>query len=358
MSQVWTLPSASSSPPSAPGYPLIRNTEQRFRLFVQNVQEYALFQTDPGGYVTAWNPGAERLFGYATTEMLGEHISVLLAPEDRAAQVLDQEIARVSAFNERVEAARWLVRKDGGRFWARWLSEPILDEKGEPRGIARILRDETQRQSLEDAMRISLAEKEALLKEVHHRVKNNLHVITSMLELQARRTDDFASFRQLEQACNRVMSIARIHELLYQSGSFSGVDLTAYAGRLVPQLVAFYNVQDRIEVAVKGENAIIDLERAVPCGLLLNELVSNSCKHAFPEGLRGRLTVRLAQENEGIWLTVQDTGIGLPASFDLTHSDSLGLTIVRLLTDQLGGSVTIEWTGHLCRAAISSVEIA
>ncbi|MBV8842654.1 MAG: sensor histidine kinase [Bryobacterales bacterium] len=181
-----------------------------------------------------------------------------------------------------------------------------------------------------------------------HRVKNNLHVITNMLEMQARRTDDFAAFRQLEEACNRVMSIAQMHELLYQSGSFSAVDLTAYAARLVAQLVALYSMQDRIEVAVQGETVTIDLERAVPCGLLLNELVSNACKHAFPDGGRGRLTVRLMREDEQIRLEVQDTGIGLPAGFDLTHSDSLGLTIVRLLTEQLEGSITIRNEVGVC----------
>jgi two-component sensor histidine kinase len=101
-------------------------------------------------------------------------------------------------------------------------------------------------------------------------------------------------------------------------------------------------VQDRIEIAVKGETVSVDLERAVPCGLLLNELVSNTCKHAFPGGARGRLTVQLAHEDNQIRLTVRDSGIGLPAGLDLTRSDSLGLTIVRLLADQLGGSMTVR----------------
>ncbi|WP_446743644.1 GAF domain-containing protein [Silvibacterium acidisoli] len=191
-------------------------------------------------------------------------------------------------------------------------------------------------------LQVRVAERDALLQEVHHRVKNNLHVITSMLEMQARRSDDLAAVSQLEEACNRVMSISHIHELLYQSGSFSAVDLTAYAAMLVPQLVAFYDMQNRVEVVMEGESVSIDLERAVPCGLLLNELVSNACKHAFPSGETGRLKVRLAQADQWVHLSVQDSGVGLSPDFDFASSETLGLTIVRLLITQLGGHLSLR----------------
>jgi signal transduction histidine kinase len=190
-------------------------------------------------------------------------------------------------------------------------------------------------------LQVHIAERDALLREVHHRVKNNLHVIISMLEMQARRADDFEAFSQLKEACNRIMSVAQIHELLYQSGTFAGVDLTAYAAKLVPQLVAFYEMGDRVEIAVQGEAVMIDLERAVPCGLIINELVANTCKHAFPETCRGRLTVQLEQAHGQISITVQDNGVGLPPGFNFENPDWLGLTIVRLLTTRLGGSLHI-----------------
>jgi two-component sensor histidine kinase len=160
-----------------------------------------------------------------------------------------------------------------------------------------------------------VAERDAQLKEVHHRVKNNLHVVISMLEMQARRTDDFATFRRLNEACNRVLSIAQIYEVLYLSDSFAGVDLKAYAAKLVPQLVAFYNMQDRVVIAVEGEPLTMDLDRAVRCGLLLAELVANTCKHAFPRGGCGSLTVQLSKADGCVRLIVEDSGIGLPADF-------------------------------------------
>jgi signal transduction histidine kinase len=208
------------------------------------------------------------------------------------------------------------------------------------------LEEEVASRTLELEQRV--AERDALLKEVHHRVKNNLHVVISMLEMQARRTDDLAAFHQLNEACNRVLSIAQIHKLLYLSSSFAGVDLKAYATKLVPQLVSFYNMQDRVEIAVQGEAVTMDLDRAVPCGLLLSELVSNTCKHAFPAGRRGTLTVQLMQEKEQVRLTVKDTGVGVPTSFDVAHSNSLGPTIVRLLADRLGGSLSIRNGAGTC----------
>jgi two-component sensor histidine kinase len=137
------------------------------------------------------------------------------------------------------------------------------------------------------------------------------------------------------------MSIAQIHELLYQSGSLSAVDLTAYAGRLVARLVDLYRVHDRIRATVEGESVAVDLNQAVPCGLVLNELVSNAFKHGFPEGLTGNLTISLSRENGHVQLKVQDTGIGLP-EFDFRNSPSLGLRIVNLLADQLRGTVTFR----------------
>jgi signal transduction histidine kinase len=209
-----------------------------------------------------------------------------------------------------------------------------------------LLEEEVASRTLE--LEVRVAERDALLKEVHHRVKNNLHVIISMLEMQARRADDFEAFSQLKQACNRIMSVAQIHELLYQSGSSAGVDLKAYAAKLVPQLVEFYGMGDRVEIAVQGETVVIDLERAVPCGLILNELVANTCKHAFPEASHGRLTVQLGQMHGKIRIAVQDDGVGLPPGLDFADSQRVGLTIVRLLATRLGGSLIVTNGAGTC----------
>jgi len=325
-----------------------------------------------------WIPSQERitasdnfasLYGLPARDG-AEEVFALVLPEDKDAHLT--KVRKIALEGGSYESEfRIRRRNDGQIVWLEERAEALADQDGTVERVIGVTLDITNRKQVEEALRereealrqadqqhrahleqevasrtseleLRVAERDALLKEVHHRVKNNLQVIASMLEMQARRTDDVAAFRQLEEACNRVMSIAQIHELLYQSGSLAGVDLTGYAAKLVPQLVAFYNMEDRVEIAVQGESVSIDLERAVPCGLLLNELVSNTCKHAFPGNDRGRLTVRLTREDEQIRLTVEDTGIGLPAGLDLTRLDSLGLTIVRLLTDHLGGSMTVR----------------
>ncbi len=324
-------------------------SEQRFRLFVQNVQEYALVQTDPDRNVTSWNPGAERLFGYSSAEMLGQPVDALLTAEDREGRLFVAEYARVFA-GETVTDARWLVRKDGTRFWVQWVSEAIRDEAGRLRGVAKVLRDETERRQAENAIRASLAEKEELLAEVHHRVKNNLQVIISLINLQAANVEDTRVLALFDEARNRVYSIATIHESIYRSATFAGLNLANYARQLVPDLVRFYGAQERIEVSVDGDGVMLELERAVPYGLLLNELVSNVCKHAFPNGRRGELRVRVNQEDDHISLEVADTGVGLPPGFDNRRSGSLGLQLVHSLARQL--RATVEFVpGHGTRVA-------
>jgi PAS domain S-box-containing protein len=319
----------------------LRESEQRFRLLVENVQEYALFQTDPEGLITSWNPGAERLFGYPSAEVLGQSATRLLTSEDRAAGMLAKEIAQVMT-GERQEKACWLLRKDGTRFWARWVTEPVRDETGRLRGVVKVLRDETERQRIEQTILSSLAEKEELLKEVHHRVKNNLQVITSLINLQAAQIEDGRVLALFDETRNRVYSIAAIHELLYRSTSLASIHLADYARQLVPDLVRLYDAQERIETKVEGDGVTLELQRAVPYGLLLNELVSNACKHAFPGGQRGEFTVSLRCEEGHILATVTDTGVGLPSGFDYRQASSLGLRLVHSLTRQLGGTVTVR----------------
>jgi two-component sensor histidine kinase len=139
-----------------------------------------------------------------------------------------------------------------------------------------------------------------------------------------------------------VQSIASIHELLYRSDSFSSIKLAAYARQIVPGLIRFYGLQETIEVTISGEDAFLELERAVPYGLLLNELVSNSCKHAFASRKSGTLSISFEHHEREIEVTVTDNGVGLPAGFDYQRANSLGLQLVRNLARQLRGTVQIE----------------
>lgn len=322
----------------------LRDSEEKFRLFVENVQEYALVQTDQAGNIVSWNPGAQRVFGFTEEDILGRNFSVLLKPEDYEAGILKEQLPWVVGGHDN-EDARWLLRQDGSHFWGRWITEPIRDEMGTFRGAARIIRDETERAQAEAKIQASLAEKEELLKEVHHRVKNNLQVITSLLNMQARQIENPEVLSQFAEARNRVFSIAAIHELLYRSVSFSCIDLAAYARQLAPDLVRFYNAQSRIQVSVTGDGVALELERAVPYGLLLNELISNACKHAFPGTQTGNIIVSFERDDGYIELTVSDDGQGLPRGFDYDRASSLGLKLVRSLARQLRGSSELQSGG-------------
>ncbi len=251
----------------------------------------------------------------------------------RVQEAIDKAVASRTMF----QLEHPVRRNDGTTGWTLSRAIPILDERGEIREWIGAATDISfLRQN--DELRKALADRDALLREVHHRVKNNLQVITSMLEMQAHQTSDPNTLLLFEDACNRVGAIAVIHEMLYQSDSFATVDLLLYIKRLVPYLLASYQAEQRIAVTIDGDGGEIELERAVPCGLLLNELVSNTCKHAFPEeGSGGSLHLHFAGKEECIWMVVEDTGVGFPAGFDEFSSATLGLKLVRTLVDQLGG---------------------
>ena len=318
----------------------LQESEARFRLFVDNVREYALVQTDFEGIITSWNPGAERLFGYFSSEIVGKSFVMLLPEESRHDGLIAREMAKVTEGHKNVDA-HVMQRKDDSQFWAEWITEPVFEDTGKLRGTAKVIRDETERQHADKAVRTSLAEKEELLKEVHHRVKNNLQVITSLLNLQAGTTQDTNALVLFEEARNRVQSIATIHELLYRSVSFASISLRTYATQLLPGLIEFYGMQKRVNAHILGDGESIELERAVPFGLLLNELVSNALKHAFPEERTGVITINIGQRNEDIVLRVSDDGVGLPAAFDPEQSSSLGLKLVKVLMRQLRGTLQV-----------------
>jgi two-component sensor histidine kinase len=197
----------------------------------------------------------------------------------------------------------------------------------------------------EAALRRALGEREALLKELHHRVKNNLQVIMSLLEMQADTAGHPQALSSLAEARNRVGAIASMHELLYQSESFSEIDLSRYVHCLLAHVVSFYEKDPRVNLSVLGDGIHVDLARAVPLGLLLNELVSNACKHAFPGNREGQIEVRLREADGGIHIQVKDTGTGLPPGLDHRTSATLGLQLVHMLAKQLRGEVKFESAG-------------
>lgn len=191
------------------------------------------------------------------------------------------------------------------------------------------------------ALQRSLQEKELLLKEIHHRVKNNLLVVSSLLGLQAEHLDDPKALQGVEDLQNRVYSMALVHEKLYKSDNLASVNLGEYLEELVNYLCESFDASMRdIEVVVSLQPILVNIETITPCGLIVSELISNIFKHAFPNHAGGKIWVSAKQDTaQNIMMTVQDNGIGLPETFNIQETDSLGLDLVCLLTEQLQGEI-------------------
>ena len=202
----------------------------------------------------------------------------------------------------------------------------------------------TDRKRAEEALRHSLEEKESLLKEVHHRVKNNLQIVVSLLHLQSTRTQNPLAAETLRETQNRVRAMALLHETLYRSADLARIDFQTYLDTLCKFLFRAYGPEmGRLGFHLQVADVELGMEQAVPCGLMVSELVSNALKHAFPEGRMGAITVQLGPEPEGMLrLEVSDTGVGLPPDFESRRGKSLGIQLVFNLARQLRGTVEVQ----------------
>ena len=329
----------------APELPRQQTTEW-YRRLIDEVHDYAVFLTDLEGRVISWNGGAERLLGWAEAEILGQSSFRIFVPEDLAAGAATRELA-TAATEGRAENERWHLRKDGSRFWGSGIMTAMHDDAGALLGFGKIMRDRTAQRQLEAQLRASLQDKDVLLKEVYHRVKNNLQVVCSLLDLQADALADPQARAVFDDCQRRIQAMALVHEALYQSRSLARVHVGDYARRLAVDLLRAQSVElERLRLTVEADEVWLPAEKAVPCGLILNELLTNCVKHAFPGGRAGeiRLAVR-ADAGAQVTLLVGDDGVGYPPAVDLRQTDSLGLQLVCLLTEQLGGTIALERQG-------------
>ncbi len=204
------------------------------------------------------------------------------------------------------------------------------------------LQDITYRKTAENALKTSVLEKDTLLREIHHRVKNNLQIISSLLNLQSRYIEDEEALDVFIESQNRVRSMAIIHEKLYKSDKMSKIDFGEYINDLTKSL--FYNYlieQDKIRIITNIENIYFDVDTSIPCGLIVNELITNCVKHAFPNDINGEINIDMSN-NQGIYtLNVSDNGVGFPEDIDFKNTESLGLQLVSNLVNQLDGTVEL-----------------
>jgi two-component sensor histidine kinase len=228
--------------------------------------------------------------------------------------------------------------------WVHGEARLIPDESGRPVLLQGVAFDITEGKRAEEIVKSSLREKELLLKEIHHRVKNNLQITSSLLRLQAGKIADAGVRQLLRESQDRIRSMALVHDMLYRSQDLARVDFPDYVRTLVIQLFRSYNAGGRIRSSVELEPIVFGVDLAVPCGLIINELVANALKHAFPGERQGNVRVRMSSTPDRYILSVRDDGVGLPPQLDYLHTETLGLQLVRMLTEQIGGHVRLDTT--------------
>ncbi|MGA0435034.1 MAG: PAS domain-containing sensor histidine kinase [Flavobacteriales bacterium] len=235
-----------------------------------------------------------------------------------------------------------LVNQSGEVVWYQLFVNPVQYDEGTEE-LSCIAYDITERKEIDNQIREALKEKEILLQEVHHRVKNNLQVISSMLNLQRRFVDDSKMLEILEESQNRISTMSFIHESLYRNSDFSSIGFSEYLERLTQNLIHSYsNVSARVELVSNLDDVRINLKQAIPCGLIVNELVSNSLKYAFKGRESGKIFLRVEMKRDKLEIEVADNGVGLPDNFDFSSNESLGVYLVQALTDQLDGILVVD----------------
>ncbi|WP_421657842.1 PAS domain S-box protein [Leptothermofonsia sp. ETS-13] len=319
-----------------------------FQANLLNQVRNAVICTDLEGTIIYWNRFAETLYQWTADEVIGRSLFEVIVLADQQ-EVIAAAFAKLQQ-NQCTEGEFLLQRKDGSTFPVLAATSALQNKQGQYIGYVGVSIDisdrkhmENERKQAEVQLQKSLREKEVLLREIHHRVKNNLQIVSSLLHLQANRVDDPQLRSALENSWNRVDSMALVHENLYRSSDLSGVNFTVYVPTLVNNLSRVYNIQPQMVTLHLVINPAISLQidQAVPCGLILNELLSNALKHGFRKKQTGELFVNLDKADQQITIAVGNSGDTLPPDFDLNQIRSMGLQLVMGLVKQLEGTLEV-----------------
>ncbi len=321
---------------------LVQQAEAKYRDIFENAAE-GIFQTSVEGRFISCNPATAAILGYGSPDDLIASVTdlekQLYVNPQRRGDLLEMLRNRENVKNFEVE----LYRKDGRRQWVLLSVNPTFDESGNITYLNGIILDIAERKRAEELTKSSLREKEILLKEIHHRVKNNLQIINTLLELQSFSISDVRARKFFGECQDRIRSIALIHERLYNTVDFVSIDFAEYLRSLVHQLFGMYTPGSRISLNLLAAGTTIGIDQAIPCGLIVNELVTNSLKYAFPDGRKGELMVHLdMDEGHMITMTVGDNGVGLPTGLDYRNTETLGLQLVTLLVKQIKGNIELQ----------------
>jgi PAS domain S-box-containing protein len=347
----------------------LRESEERFRSAFEKAP-VGMVLIHPNGWLLRVNQSFERMVGYREAELMEMNFRTLAHPDNL--QTHEEMIRRaLSGAIDAFDAELRLSRKDGSEIWALVRSQLLRDPRGDPLYFILHALDITERRRADAELKASLAEKEVLLNEVHHRVKNNLEVILSLADMQSRRLEDNLARESLRLLQERIRTIALVHESLYRTHSLASIHIQKYLHKLTDNLYLAFGTPE-VKISIDAADVILSVDTAIPCGLIVTELVTNSLKYAFPaeyliekrspsspppeirvilreEGDQmpgdrtgGDLTVSEQPVSGQLVLEVIDNGIGLAPGFDLQGMRSLGLRLVKSLVGQLHGSLEVQ----------------
>jgi PAS domain S-box-containing protein len=358
----------------------LRQSERLYRAVVEDQTEL-ICRCRPDGTLTFVNEAYCRYFGKKREELIGQNCISLFLQKDR--EKVAPNLVTLTLKNPVAIIEHELIIPNGEIRWQNWTHRAIFDEQGQIAEIQSVGHDITARKKAETALqqvlaklerrveertaelklanlhlqheiterkqaesqiRASLKEKEVLLKEIHHRVKNNLQIISSLLNLQSHYIEDPESRQLFRESQNRVRSMALIHEKLYRTDNLAQIDLGEYIRDLTYYLFRAYDAKSKeLSFCLEASPIRIGIDTAVPCGLIINELITNALKHAFPNGSGGEIRISLQTIPEDqLVITIRDNGVGFPLTTELSQSKSLGLQLVNTLVSQLEGVITMQ----------------
>ncbi len=327
----------------------LQESEHRYRFLAEAIPQI-VWTANPDGHIDYYN---QRWFEYSGLDeeesYWGGSWRTALHPEDLPKTIKQWNKCVRTGGIFQIEA-RFKRESDNTYRWHLGKGIPLVDENGRVLKWFGTFTDIEDQKQAQQQVQQSLVEKEILLKEIHHRVKNNLQIISSLLSLQTRGLKDNSALELFKDSQNRVRSMALIHEKLYQSADLSEIDFGSYIRNLAMHLFRSYGVRaEKVKFHLDVSKVYLGLDHGVSCGLIIHELLSNALKYAFPDGKEGTVEVIMKKaENDTITLTIRDNGIGLPEGVDIWKLDSLGLQLVKTLIEQIGGEIRVNTTNGTC----------
>ncbi len=324
---------------------LLEQSEEKYRSLVEKTS-LGIATVSPAGEIVYINEALLDMLGYHQDEMIGKNFINFIHPDDRE-RIRKEYQSGSQDPRDKFEIEFRFMHKNGNAVHI-YSTPTVYRFRNTIIGFNAIILDITGRKQAEEQIRSSLAEKEVLLKEIHHRVKNNFQIIISLINLQSNTIKDPVLLKMFNDSTNRIRAMALVHEKLYRSEDMTKIDFASYIKTISEELHGSYTTgANRPQLIIETEEIQLGIDQSIPCGLIVNELITNALKYAFPDGgIAGtiRITLRQTGDNE-ITMSVADNGIGIPESIQVDNTTSLGMQLVGVLVKQIHGEFSINRTG-------------